>query len=527
MNDHPIAYFCAEYALSDTLPLYAGGLGILAGDMVREAATQQLPFVAIGLLYHNGYASKQTASLNPDRTELKPVLNGKNERLIITVPLRDKSISLKAWVFTLGTVAVYLLDTDVQTNTGAQRHITDHLYAADKEVRFQQEIILGIGGLRLLKALHVAPRVYHLNEGHSALLSLELTRLEMQKQQRSFSQALEKTKQQIVFTNHTLVPAGNDIYETELVVTQLAGFAKEINVPINDIIALGKVSEENIFSMALLALRMTKKVNAVSKIHSEKAITLWPEYPMIPITNGIHTKTWDCIENNVMIWESHQENKRALLSAITHETGMRWNENDLLIGWARRIVDYKRPLALFEHIQHLQALATNKERPLRIVFSGIAHASDAHGQAIIETIKQLAANELKGTLVYLPDYTMTLAKMLVAGCDVWLNTPIVGSEACGTSGMKAALNGCLPCSTNDGWVAEADLANVGWLLNNEKVSDSIIATLSNDIIPTYYTRDTHNIPQQWVTMMHNARSLIMKNFTATTMLKKYNERLYC
>ncbi len=524
MKEHPIVYFCAEYALADSLPLYAGGLGILAGDMLREAAEQGLPFIAVGLYYHEGFLLQNSGRISP--TNLTPVVDKQNNRIILTIPMQEGFVSVQAWSLQMGSVMVYLLDTYLPQNTEENKRITDQLYVSSKEIRLKQEIVLGLGGLRLLEALSIAPIGYHLNEGHSALLALEIARYEMKKHKRTFLEELDNTKQHIFFTNHTLVAAGNDTFSADLVSALLAGFAKELQVPVSEIMKLGLVAGSNIFSMTLLALRMAGKINAVSHLHAKKAQETWKEYPMLPITNGIHVKTWDRIETKDTIWEKHQQNKRTLLQFIQSKTGEKWDENILLLGWARRIVGYKRPLALFDNLQQFKEIATTSGRQVKVVIAGVPHESDAEGLAILAQIKKLVTEELKGTVVYLSEYTMSSAKLLVAGCDVWLNTPVVGFEACGTSGMKAALNGVLPCSTTDGWVAEAELYGVGWRLQSETVSEDILHVLQNQIIPLYYTRSDTGIPQQWITMMQNARDMVLNQFTTTTMLRKYIEAFY-
>lgn len=535
MQDHPIVYFCAEYALDNNIPTYAGGLGVLAGDIIREAAEQKIPFIGVGLLYYEGYVHhdlykegimmKSSSWINPANVNLQPVVDRENNRIIITLPIADTSVFAQAWIWRIGSVSVYLLDTNISQNTEENRCITNQLYASSKEVRFKQEMILGLGGLRLLEILHIAPIGYHLNEGHSSLLALEIARYEMQKHKRLFSEELANTKQHIFFTNHTLVAAGNDTFHTDLVSVLLSGFAKELEVPVNDIITLGNIAGSNIFSMTLLALKMAGKINAVSRLQAEKAKDIWKDYPMTPITNGVHLQLWDQVKTRENIWEKHQQNKRDLLEYIHKETGILWEEDTLLLGWARRIVGYKRPLALFENFEMLKKLALSSDRPIRVVISGLVHESDDEGLVILEKIQKIVT-DLKGLVVYLPGFNVSMAKMLVSGTDVWLNTPVVGSEACGTSGMKAALNGVLPCSTNDGWVAEADLYKIGWLLKSENVSDDILSVLTERIASLYYKKNPNGIPEEWVQMMKNARDMVINQFSATKMLQRYFEEFY-
>jgi len=532
MKNRPIVYFCTEYALKDEIPTYAGGLGILAGDMLREASEQKIPFIAVGLYYHEGYLShdlykegvmmKSSGRINPTSVGLTPVVDKKNNRIIVSLPIQDTFVSVQAWSLQIDTVTVYLLDTNIDQNNEENKRITDQLYTPSHEMRFKQEMVLSLGGLRLLEALHIAPIGYHLNEGHSALLALEIARHEMKKHKRTFQEELDNTRQHIFFTNHTLVAAGNDTFHVDLVSTLLSGFAKELQMPVSEILSLGLVAESNIFSMTLLALRMAGKINAVSKLHAQKARDIWKDYFMTPITNGVHIKTWDKIKRKEEIWENHQENKRALLAHIQKLTGENWDENIFLLGWARRIVSYKRPLALFEKLKEFKKLANSPNQPIRVVISGLSHENDKEGLAILEQIQKIVTQDLKGIVVYLPGYNMTQAKLLVSGCDVWLNTPVVGFEACGTSGMKAALNSVLPCSTVDGWVAEAEMFKVGWRLRNENLSEDILSVLQQNILPLYYT---HN-KEKWVELMKNARDMTINQFSTTTMLRKYIETFY-
>ncbi len=467
--------------------------------------------------------------MNPAGVNLVPVVDQNNKRIIVELPAQDKIVYAQAWSLQVGSVRVYLLDTYIPQNTEDNKQITDCLYVSNKELRFKQELVLGLGGLRLLEALKIEPSGYHLNEGHSALLALEIARYEMKKRNNTFEQELENAKKYIFFSNHTLVPAGNDIFHADLASQLLSGFALELNMPVSEVLKLGLFGDSGFFSMTLLALRMAGKVNAVSRIHAKKAGEIWKDYSMIPITNGIHIKTWDSIagtHSSKEMWEKHQQNKRVLLDFIRTETGVSWDENTLVLGWARRIVTYKRPLALFENLELFKSLAESSDRPIRIVISGLSHKDDSEGLAMFKQIEKIVKEDLRGLVVYLPDYRMSIAKLLVSGCDVWMNTPSVGFEACGTSGMKAALNGVLPCSTNDGWVAEANLYGVGWLLQNESLSNDMLAVLGKQIAPLYYTKDGDGFSDQWVKMMQNARDMALNQFSATKMFRRYIEEFY-
>jgi len=526
LRKHPVAYFCAEYALDPRLPFYAGGLGVLAGNMVREAADRELPLVAVGLRYRLGYylgESPASASVG-----LEAVLDAKGDRLLVGVPIERRIVSVQAWRWRRGTVEVLLLDTDLEANAPTDRHIVDRLYVDDRQVRLEQEVILGVGGLRMLEALGVSPSVYHLNEGHSAILTLELTHRLMCERGLSFDLARQSARSLTVLTNHTLVPTGNETFSNDLVSAILVRYAEELGVPVSELIKLGLVQESSIFSMTMLALRMSSHVNAVSRLHAEKAKEIWTSHPMETITNGIHLPTWNLVGDDVSgagdLWRAHQERKGLLLERVRKETGRDWGRDDLLVGWARRIVSYKCPLAVFDDLHRLAGLARDSRRPVRLVFSGQAHPGDGEGQNLKAKLMEIIDGELSDVAVFLPDYGLLTAPTIVAGCDVWLNTPIVGFEACGTSGMKAALNGVLPCSTRDGWMAEA--TDIGWMLDNENVGSNFLDVLERDIIPLYYCRDENGVPVKWEGNMRHARRTIVDRFGAGRMLKDYIEMFY-
>ena len=541
LQQRPIAYFCAEFALESKIPTYAGGLGVLAGDVIREAADRDVPIVGVGLYYRQGYICPTKATedgklvevcVNTPATSvgLEQVMGEDGAPLKIVVPIQDQHIEAQVWKWTRANVVVYLLDTDVEPNADSDRKITERLYVAHSEMRLKQQIVLGIGGLRLLEALQIHPSIYHLNEGHSALLGLELIRHQMQERKLSFDEAKAFARRRLVLTNHTLVPAGNEVYGDDLVSLLLERYAKDIAVPVTELVKLGLVHEASSFSMTLLALRMASVVNAVSKLHAKKAREIWHDHPMVAVTNGVHIPTWDRVTQDVkapgVFWKVHQERKGDLLKYITAQTGRKWDQDTMLVGWARRIASYKRPGAILEDAKRFAKLARNSERPMRLVIAGRPHAADTEGNKIREDILKLVEGELQDVAAYLPDYDLAQAELLVAGCDVWLNTPVVGFEACGTSGMKAALNGVLPCTTKDGWVDEAELYKVGWLLKDADVSTDILDVLEQNILPMYYDRNSAAVPELWEEHMRNSREMILNQFSATRMLRSYIEMMY-
>lgn len=532
LSNHPIAYFCAEFALSPDIPTYAGGLGVLAGDLVREAHDQQLPLVGVGLYYHKGYTRqkfynqkqldhiKDPANLGlklvRDKTTHKPVL--------VKIPMQNKDVFAIVWLWDKGSVPVYLLDANVNENASDDRLITDNLYDADPQVRLKQEILLGIGGYRLLQILGIQPSIYHMNEGHSAFLALEVISNIIRTLNVNFEEAREIAKKNIVFTNHTLVAAGHDNFVNDLVSLVLERYAQQIHVPISQLVSLGLVKNSDVFSMTMLSLRSAGGVNAVSQLHTEKANEVWANHPMIDVTNGIHIPSWDMILDESKMWQSHQKNKRKLLQIINKTCKQKWKDDELLIGWARRVVGYKRPLAIFSDIKRIKKIARDRNKPVNIFFAGLYHSDDQEGVTAVNMVKKLAIKELKGNLAFVNDYNTDLAKYLTSGADIWLNTPVVGFEACGTSGMKAALNGALNFSTKDGWFYEVNSNEIGWEIDDKNIKTSIYDILEQEIVPTYY--DDGRITELWIKKMETARNLMLDNFSATRMLKDYVENIY-
>lgn len=535
LKNHPIAYFCAEYGLGDQLP-FSGGLGILSGDILKEAGDQKLPMIAVGLYYHSGLVCEKdepkflkVKELPTKEVGLKIVLDSNHKPLIIKVPIKNQDVLVQAWVKKVNGIKLFLLDTDLKENNINDRIITNHLYPSDKEIGLKQSMIIGIGGVRLLKAMKIEPEIYHISEGHSAMAAFELIGQEMKNRELNFNEAKQFARRRIVFTNHTLVPAGNKVFNNDLVSVLLSKYSQELKIPTMELIKFGLINEFNVFSLTMVGLRTAGIINAVSNLHSQKAKELWPDYPMVGVTNGIHIKTWNLLENpknSTNLWSIHQKRKKILLDFIKKKTSQDWPINNLLIGWARRIVSYKRPTVLFENLKKLKTIAQNKNQPIKIVMAGQPHRSDEVGIQLLKEIRLLAETELKGLLVYLPEYNIEMAKLLISGCDVWLNTPVVGFEACGTSGMKAGLNGVLPFSTKDGWINEIEMYGKGWLIKNEAINSNILETLEKYIIPLYYSRNSKGCPEQWIRNMKNSREMILNDFSATRLLEDYIKMLY-
>jgi len=522
---NPVAYFCAEYALDPLLPTYAGGLGVLAGDYIREAAAQEFPMIAVGLFYQKAQ-SILSLEENDAKDKLNIITDAEGKEITIAMPFEDRTVLVRAWQWKGSEAKIYLLDTDMEENDPKDREITKQLYDENRDTRLKQEIILGIGGFRLLARLGYHASIYHINEGHSAFLALELVRHEMEHQKVGFHKACKFAQKHLVFTNHTLVPAGQEQFSSEKVAQLIAPCAMEICLNNWEITKLGALEENpDNFSMTTMSFKMSAKSNSVSKLHFEKAKTLWPDQAMENVTNGIFIKRWDKLidatEEN--IWEKHLENKKKLLKLVKEKTDEVWGEEDLILAWARRMVSYKQPLLLLDDLKRITEIIKNSSVPVRIIFSGPTVGAS---NPFIDEIKNIAKEKLKGAVVFIPNYNTSVAEILTAGADIWLNTPVVGNEACGTSGMKAALNGCLNLSTNDGWVGEVKGEDIGWVANNWQGGENIRTLLEKEIIPMYALHLQRPENSFWSKKMMRARNLILEEFSTTRALKEYIEKLY-
>lgn len=535
-----VAYFCAEYGFHESFPNYSGGLGILAGDHCKAASDEQLHFVAVGLLYRQGYFSQsvdsdgaqhaQYADTDPRDLPVEPVLATDGSWLTVKVPIAGRDVAVRVWRAEVGRVAVYLLDTNCDENTPADRDITHRLYGGDESVRIRQEIVLGLGGVRALRTLGLAPAVWHVNEGHAAFLILELLR-EGLARGLDFNAALELAAAACVFTTHTPVAAGHDVFSDDLFVNCFAEFAKSLDVPLERLLELGRApGVPNWFNMTRLALAGSRYINGVSRIHGGVSGQLcadhWPEVdaaenPIGYITNGVHVPTflaqtwqrffdrhigldwrerlseagyWKALEAvpDEVFWMVAQDTKSRMLAGVRerlrrefarkglsgaqlrHVTRLLDPERPevLTLGFARRFATYKRAALLLHDRERLARLIDGTERPVLFLFAGKAHPADHPGQQVLRDIKQLMfAPEFAGNVVFLEDYDIQLARWLVSGVDVWLNNPIAPLEASGTSGIKAAINGRLNLSILDGWWAEGFDGSNGWGIPGAKVQD--------------------------------------------------------
>ncbi|MFZ3374326.1 MAG: alpha-glucan family phosphorylase [Chthoniobacterales bacterium] len=530
---NPVAYFSAEFGFHESIPNYSGGLGILAGDHCKSASDLDLNFVAIGLLYRHGYFKQQidkegvqeAINLNQNFHDLpiREVRRG-DANLLISVRILDREVFAKIWQLQVGRVNLYLLDTETPENSAEDRLITAELYGGDLEMRMRQEIMLGIGGVKALSALGIEADVFHMNEGHSAFLALERIRLNVVEKKLDFYSALQVVAAANVFTTHTPVPAGNDSFPREMMRKYFGQFAKELNIPFDELFSFGqtRVNPSDPFSMTILALRLSRHANGVSKLHGEVTRSLWKdvwtgvpvhEVPITSITNGVHTKTWMAPEFSALysrylhdweehlteadfwrgvidipdaqLWETHQKLKFRLVEFVRERVRMRRERvgespeairrvNQILdpeiltIGFARRFATYKRGALLFGNKERLHRLLNDTTRPVQFIFAGKAHPRDEAGKALIQEVYKFSRQAgLENHLVFLEDYDSYIARRLVQGVDLWLNHPLRPLEASGTSGMKLAPNGGLNLSVLDGWWREGYNGNNGWAIGPE------------------------------------------------------------
>lgn len=534
-KDCKIAYFSTEFGLNESVPIYSGGLGILSGDHMKSASDLGLPLVGIGLLYRQGYFKQY---LNIDgwqqeeyienhflRMPIQHVKDAGGNNLKVSIEFPGRTIKAQARKIQVGRIPLYFLDTDIEDNAPEDRDITSQLYGGDREMRIKQEIVLGIGGIRVLKALGIEPTVLHLNEGHSAFLIIEKIRMYMEENKLSFAEACEMVRAAGVFTTHTPVPAGNEVFATELIEKYFEPYYKKLGLKKDEFLALGKINPadpKELFGMTVFALRMSGHANGVSKLHGTISRGMWQgiwpnmprsEVPITSITNGIHTNTWISYEMaglfdryigpvwkdepadqtiwdrissipDAELWRSHERRRERLVSFARARLkdqlirrGASPNEiktaeqvldpEALTIGFARRFAQYKRGDLLFRDLNRLKAILNNKNRPVQIIIAGKAHPNDNVGKELIKNIIHMIREpELRDKIVFIEDYDMNVAHYLVQGADIWLNTPRRPLEASGTSGMKAAVNGVLNLSVLDGWWVEGYNGNNGWAIGS-------------------------------------------------------------
>lgn len=601
-----VAYFSMEYGLHDTVKIFSGGLGMLAGDYLKEASDSNFNIIGIGLLYRYGYFTQslsifgdQIATYTPQKFTHLPLIPIRDEHgnwLKITFALPGRTMYAKIWRCDIGRIPLYLMDTDIEENEEADRGITHQLYGGDLENRLRQELLLGIGGIRMLDAMAIRPDVYHSNEGHSAFIGLERLRKLIQYEKFTFPQALEIVRSSTLFTTHTPVPAGHDTFPEDLLRRYLSHYPDHLNLKWEQFMNLGRMVEYDIhekFSMSVLAAKLSQEINGVSKIHGRVTRELFVKlyhgyYPgelhIGYVTNGVHFPTWTAKswqqlyarefgdgffsdQSNPQYWQNiHKVDDETIWNIKLKQKGQmteyllqhlyadmtRRHENPklifkikdavnpkaLTIGFARRFATYKRAHLLFSNLDRLSKIVNNKEKPVQFMFAGKAHPNDKAGQDLIKRIYEIShIPEFVGKIFFFENYDMEIAKYLIKGVDIWLNTPTRPLEASGTSGEKAVMNGVVNFSVLDGWWAEGFRTNAGWALQEEATYDNhqfqdeldaetIYSILEDEIIPIYYDVDPRNVPVQWVSYIKNTISEIAPHFTMKRQLDDYIRQYY-
>jgi starch phosphorylase len=595
----PVAYFSAEFGLHESLPIYSGGLGVLAGDHVKSASDLGLDLVGVGILYAQGYFRQRINGdgmqeevyepLAPEMRPVSPATGPDGAEVMVSVEISGREVRLKVWKIEAGRAAVYLLDADVPENAEEDRGLTARLYGGGQTTRIAQEIILGVGGVRALRALGLRPAVFHMNEGHAAFLGLERAR-ELVAAGKNFEEARTEVADTTVFTTHTPVPAGHDAFPPDLFWEYAAAWPEALGTDRNGLWALGRNEEPwgEAFNMTVLAIRFSRGHNAVSELHRDVSEEMWGGLiehgskngaaPIIAVTNGVHTWSWLSPglsrlfdrhaqgrawrrepENpaawsfvreipNRELWEAHRTDKESMARFVDERLRLQAEHNGtssktldpeaLVIGFSRRFATYKRATLLLSEPERLRRIIAGEGRPVRFVFAGKAHPADEPAKKFIQALYRASeSEEFAGHLFVLEDYDMNVARYLVRGVDVWLNNPRRPLEASGTSGQKASLNGAPNFSVLDGWWPEAYDGKNGWAIGEEKEyaseeeqdfadAESLYAILENSLVPLYYDRDGNGVPSGWVAIMKEAISTVAPWFSTQRMVQDYVHKLY-
>ena len=599
-----IAYFSFEFGLHNSLPIYSGGLGILSGDHTKEASDLGLPFVGVGYMYPQGYFRQRIPAhgwqeavyeqLDMSKAPILPVQDASGQDIKVSVRMGGRMVFARVWLIQAGRTRLYLMDTDVDENDPWDRELSARLYSGDGDLRIRQEILLGLGGVRFLRQMGIEPQVWHMNEGHSSFLVLELIR-EKVAEGMTYAAAAAAVQAQTVFTTHTPVPAGHDVFPFHMMEQYFAGYWDELGLSREQFLALGG-HQENWgmgFNMTVLALRRSGQANAVSQLHGEVSRRMWNEVwpdkpvddvPISSITNGIHVPTWIAFQLNELfrkylgpewiahqddptfwarvgdipaeeLWQVHVQLKHKLLSYLREHVRRRWTvgKNDatqvltggtlldpgaLTIGFARRFATYKRANLIFSDLDRLRQILVDTHRPVQIIFAGKSHPADDPGKMLIQSIYNLARHHgLGGRVAFVEDYDMHMARYLVQGVDVWLNTPRRPREASGTSGQKASLNGIPNLSVLDGWWAEGYNGANGWAIGSDEDfgnqdeqdradANSLYQLLEDEIVPLFYNRDRDDVPRGWVEIMREAIRSNAPRYSMMRMVKEYTTSLY-
>lgn len=537
---NPVAFFCAEFGIDSDLPTYAGGLGVLAGDLISEAADQNFPMVGISILYKgkefvqhitgDGKEEQRDSQFDHDTSFLRQTtIDGKP--LILKLNFENEEISIKAYHLRLNdNTTLYFLSTDVDGNPPEWISDMDALYRGDVNSQIRQQIILGVGGVKLLEALDIKPIIYHINEGRPGFIIWEIARILMNTEGIDYEMAWKKAKEKIVYTNHTLVKAGNLEYPVEIIKNWAKLFSKSIGTDCEALIKDGFINPQ-VFSITLFALNISARRNAVSRDHFENSKKEWPDYQWEYVTNGIYLPRWQDSDfrkkdlSDREIWELHTTKKHELAKTVLQRTGIGYDPNKLVITWSRRLADYKQPRIIFSDIEKLKRIVQNSEKPVQILYSGNSHSADPNAKNIIEEIIKIMSTQLFGSAIFIPNYNISLANHLTSGTDVWLNTPKGRLEASGTSGMKAISNGVLNCTVLDGWTYEVDWKDIGWVLDPDKIAEDFYNKLENEIIPLYFDRDKNGLPIKWIEKMRKSIE-IAKKFSTERVLTEYKKVMY-
>jgi len=601
-RDKKIAYFSMEYGLHSSIPIYAGGLGILSGDHLKGASDLGIPIIGIGLLYRYGYFNQRINIHGMQEEEyiensvfnlpLKELKSTDGEPVYVTVEILGTPVMIKVWLIHVGRAHLVLLDTNIEANAPDLRRISNYLYDAGRDVRMQQELVLGLGGMEALDAMNIKPDVYHLNEGHSAFLIVQRLKKLVVDEGMPFDEAYALIKNTTIFTTHTPVEAGNENFPAEMVEKYLSKKVEELGVPLERILEYGTLHDKKTFWLPAFAMRFSRYVNAVSRLHGKVSRGMWRdlfpgeaecEVPITYITNGVHyswispaikelfnryipRENYAFSEDETAlrrvldipdeeIWEAHLSSKRKLIGIVrmimeasysqkgfalsgSGDASALLDERYLTIGFARRFAAYKRPTLIMQDKERLKRILLNEERPVQIIFTGKAHPADSNGKNMIKEVVDFARDqELQNRSVFVENYNMNVARALVQGVDIWLNTPLRPYEASGTSGMKAGMNGVLNLSILDGWWPESYNKKNGWAIRSGRLDDSLEARntiesrqiytlLEKEITRLYYDRDASDIPHEWVKMMKESIYTIVRDFNITRTLREYSEKFY-
>ena len=595
----PIAYFCAEYGLHHSLPIYSGGLGFLAGDILKEASDLGLPMVGIGFMYPQGYVRQIIGSdgwqnganetIDKDVAPIERVLDDSGEHLVLQVPFIDPPVYVSVWKVNVGRVTLYLLDTDIDKNDPWDRQISSHLYTPDMNQRLRQQIVLGIGGYRVLEVLGIEYSILHLNEGHPAFALFERVRSFVEEERISLDEAIERVRASSIFTTHTPLQAASDVYSFDMMSSYFREYWQRLGMDKERFMQFGINPDAPAagFNMTVLGLKMCANRNAVSRKHGEVTKEIWKslfameqvkEVQINYVTNGVHLPTWlgdeffevfdktigegwlqmqdlpeiwERIEelNDQTIWDLHYTYKVRMVNFIRERVRRKWSKEGidplvamaegvmldpdvLTIGFARRMTAYKRPDLILHDLDRLEKIINDYARPVQIIFAGKAHPADNPGKKILQHIFKTAQDpRFRGRIAFVEDYGEGVAKVLVRGVDLWLNNPKIPMEACGTSGMKAAINGTLHFSALDGWWPEGFDGSNGWVIGGERSDDAADAaalydTLERQIVPRYYDVGEEGIPHAWIAMMRSSIKSIAPHFSARRMMKEYLQKFY-